>query len=671
MEEEGENSKKQTEPVKKQKGIIRRHPFIFVYTILIIIILLITSGAKLWLYVQFLLGNDTLLQLSSDKHEIFLSNGEEEKVTFSVNIRYNLFCKASCTYKFEDLSSGELIDENNFTLLSSVPLAKQYSIKQNKMMVGQDYYRFSIECISKKTAFCDTKEEKTIRNNLVIINYNWSETDKEYVDELKSKLNNLSYEISILEKNSKIFKEILSKANEKILIEISENKTDRFSSSLKEDKEILENIDEQWNNQDFDSVENEIKTLKEFVINTREEFINLNQTIIQPVYEYNNLIDRLNRTRENIINISKNYDLNESENSQFNVLISEFGDAVEKFSAKNSIENKSVIVFEIEEKIDEFKPETISEPANSGSLHTIPEITSGKIYPENVSVEQFVFDEPNPMCCVFQKCYKCCVDKTCKNINYPILILHGHSFYEELSAEFHFDVFNNMQKKLEQDNYLDVGIISMYNNYSYSFQKIPVPLTIKSSYYYDVLKQEDNFIVQTRSESIDSYATRLKDIIQYTKEKTGKEKITIVAHSMGGLAIRRYIQLFGNGDIDKVILIAVPNNGIEGNVADYCSVFGGDLECEDMKKGSLFLKRLNIAGMSYPRIYNIIGDGCNMEVKLGDGVVTKENAYLNGAENYYINGTCKGVTKIFHTEMLDVKEYPEMYEMINRILNSD
>ena len=199
------------------------------------------------------------------------------------------------------------------------------------------------------------------------------------------------------------------------------------------------------------------------------------------------------------------------------------------------------------------------------------------------------------------------------------------------------------------------------------------PVTVKVSYYYDAFRKEDRYVVvPTKSESIDTYALRLKDIMELVKERTGKPKVNIIAHSMGGLVARRYIQIFGAGDVDKLIMVATPNKGISGPVGDYCSLVGENRECSEMQENSLFINKLNDP-LSQPaniKIYAIIGQGCKMKLGDGDGIALSKNAEMENAEIFKINGTCSSLFgENLHTEILNIDKYPETYSIIKGILN--
>lgn len=280
------------------------------------------------------------------------------------------------------------------------------------------------------------------------------------------------------------------------------------------------------------------------------------------------------------------------------------------------------------------------------------------------------FEEQLPKCCVFGECNTCCLTQTCKDNSstFPVVFLHGHAIDKATSAEYSLEGFNKIQERMEQDGYLNAGTVTLY-----SLRDIPpgiwgmprVPLTIRASYYFDVFGQPENYVVvQTKSENIDTYSVRLKELIDLIKYKTGKPKVNIIAFSMGGLVARRYMQIFGTEGVNKVILVATPNKGIVGGIANYCPIVGENLECRDMDSKSLFINKLNREPVPDAKIYNIVGTGCKMKEGLGDGTVLEQNALLDGAENYLINGTCPSLAVPLHLTIRDIDLYPEVYDII-------
>ncbi|MEM3127218.1 MAG: alpha/beta fold hydrolase [Candidatus Woesearchaeota archaeon] len=285
--------------------------------------------------------------------------------------------------------------------------------------------------------------------------------------------------------------------------------------------------------------------------------------------------------------------------------------------------------------------------------------------------------DPNPpICCLFGECKSCC-ENECENKEemFPVLFIHGHAFNEANTPEFSMNAFTKIQRKMQDDGFINAGELDVtldpeevpYGEWGRSGR----PVTGRASYYY--IRSYDlgvYTLVAQKSERIENYALRLKEIIDLLKHRTGTNKVNIVAHSMGGLVAREYLSLFGGNDVNKIILINTPNHGISENAAKKCKLFGSIKECEDMTQGSVFLKRLNAKKLPDVKLYVIRSIGCKMEGnKEGDGVVIGENAYLEEANNHVIEGKCTDAfNSNLHTNVLDIDLYPKTYEIIKEIL---
>ena len=301
--------------------------------------------------------------------------------------------------------------------------------------------------------------------------------------------------------------------------------------------------------------------------------------------------------------------------------------------------------------------------------------------PENLTyniksqIGTLLSDNP-PVCCVFGDCKPCCNDDTCRNDpkTFPIILLHGHSVLKDNSVEYSLDAYNKIQHKLQEDGYINAGILSLYSlqdgieegKWGLSGK----PVAVKVSYYYDSFKKgEEYIVVPTKSETIDTYSVRLKELVEAVKKLTGKPKVNIIANSMGGLVARRYIQIFGDDSVHKLIMTGTPNKGVVGDVRDLCPLLGENLECRDMQENSLFLNVLNDPNRqpSNVKMSIIAGSGCEMSGKDGDGIVLLDNALIPNAKQFIVKGKCE-FGKYFHTEMLNVDKYPEVYKNIKEIL---
>jgi pimeloyl-ACP methyl ester carboxylesterase len=61
--------------------------------------------------------------------------------------------------------------------------------------------------------------------------------------------------------------------------------------------------------------------------------------------------------------------------------------------------------------------------------------------------------------------------------------------------------------------------------------------------------------------TIDDYATVVHHAVEQLIKETGKEKIIVLAHSMGGLVARSYIREYGDVHVAKIITLGTPHYG--------------------------------------------------------------------------------------------------------------
>jgi len=309
---------------------------------------------------------------------------------------------------------------------------------------------------------------------------------------------------------------------------------------------------------------------------------------------------------------------------------------------------------------------------NISFVETISNIT---IYP----AIQNELTENLPKCCVYGECDVCCVSEECQNDPslYPIVLIHGHSLLRATSPEPLLDIFNRIQYNMQKEGFINAGTVQFdfnLSNYEEGDWGISgSPISTKASYYYDYFYSLGHYIHITKNvDNIDTYAIRLNEIIKLIQYRTGKSKVNIIAHSMGGLVARRYLQIFGDDSLEKIVLIGTPNHGITGNVKNFCRVFGEKRECEDMYAGSVLITKLNDPSYSIEnvKIYTISGKGCDTDGFDGDGVVQFENSILNYAKSYTINGSCYDTYgKALHNDLLDPYMYPELNDYIKEILS--
>lgn len=640
-----------------KKEIKKKSKFFIILILLAAIIALLFFSTRIYLAVNLLLGNDIVVKFSADNDNINLKHGESKNIGFEAYILTNPLCSAECSIKFEDLSSGKIIDTESFILKPAITKAKEYSLTADKTGKGQDLYRFNIKCTGVKTFWCHTSEINRTRSAIITVNYDLNDDEKELKNSSKLKIEKIIQNTNSI--NARIESLDLTISN------LSSIGPSIFKKELNEIKILEEeynysafNLKKEWENQNYDLFPPK-NAIYEIVPSGLElKLDELNSSLSQNISLYNQLIDNLTVLRQNLEQLNSLNLSNESLIQRDNAIIL-FNNAIDSFNNLSSVNEKESIVSNIS------LPLLANEENESNILNELIYQVPSKLQIINIQPIQIgiIFKEPLSRCCLFGKCDACC--ENCPDNNYPVLFIHGHSFNQGISAEYSLETFQEMQQRLEEDSYLNAGSI-LIGEQNKIWSLFNSPLTVRASYYFDLYKNPaESSIIQTKSDSLDTYALRLRDIITTAKTKTGKNKVILVAHSMGGLVARQYINIFGSDSIDRLILIGTPNNGIDSNIQKFCTIIGESLECRDMAKDSLFINKLNYEPLPNMPIYNIIGTGCKMSNETGDGIVLKSSAYLKGAKNYEINGTCNDLKfEFLHSEMIYPEKYPEVYKIV-------
>lgn len=269
------------------------------------------------------------------------------------------------------------------------------------------------------------------------------------------------------------------------------------------------------------------------------------------------------------------------------------------------------------------------------------------------------------------------------NIDFPVIFIHGHSpsevkGYSPTSLE-------EFQDKLAEQGYEDMGIM-LPSDYPpkltkgiWSGKKVSVIMT----YYANKYDKLGGVVGPDDNQRITTYSQRLRDVVEVVKHNTGKNKVIIIAHSMGGLVSRSYIKYYGGLDsVDKLVTIGTPNHGTYGAVAFGCdTILAGrnpTPECEDMNANSDFLIKLNANDETPSNIkyLTIIGknkklDSCP-DKGYTDNVICAASVYLYGAENYYYDDFSPNysLTNSLHTAFVSPSKAPDVYNKIISFLKS-
>lgn len=671
--------------MKHLKKLWHRHRFLFITLLIVLAALLIFLGIKISLYAYFLLGNDTIIKVEADKEDLFLVRGEEGVVKIKASVTTNPFCTARCDYSFRDISRELYVDKDVSVLRPGMPLEKEYILKVLKLGSGQELYRFEMSCTSVNTWLCHTEEGMmTTRSILISVNYDLSDEDKEQKAIVKSELESLTARLETVLGEKAWLDETLSNLNKTLTIENLEKVSNNIGARISKTRQDLLSFKELFKQDKHSLLVSSIPGLEEDITKTELVVEDLKANTEDLLTSYNFFVDELANVRGKLNEFRDSMPEDGLFITSLNQTVNDFNKAAKIINEKNSLEEKEEALNITSESIDNLSlslQELTSLPLSNITITGLEETYLGKTelaetyLPINLGI---IFEDSQPQCCLFRDCKPCCTSSECNNDaeTYPVMLVHGHAVSEGVSAEYSLEGFTKIQEKLEEDGYLNAGVITLYSPQAVTsglWGLSGKPVVVRSSYYFDVFQEapENYVVVQTKSESIDTYAIRLKELVDVVKYRTGKPKVNLVAFSMGGLVARRYVQVFGDEDVNKLILIGTPNNGVVGEVATVCPLLGSELECRDLTEGSLFLNKLNRASKPSIPVYTLVGTGCDMGEGEGDGTVLEDHAIIPWAENHIIQGVCSGKFEPLHLDLLNPELYPEAYKTIVKILKED
>ncbi len=655
-----------------------RNKFLVVVIILFLLVAIALVGSQVYLYAKFALGSDLLVRLSADKDNIFFGDNPIENVTFKVSVTMNPFCTAECQYEFFDISRGNVIENGSFNMTSIFSKYKTYILDRGDSTQSQVLNKFNVICKTKRARFCYTSGEEIKRTTLITLNYDLNQEENKFKNDSKEEIVSLNRDIYILDTKINNSGINLNKMNNSLDTELFLEQLNILSDNFFWIKDSPIKLKELWEAQNFLELAVELPKIKNKVQNIALTEDNLNSGIFSNISFYNNLAGNITILKQLLKNLYLLNLTNESCQELDNEIIN-FNENIETFLKKSDLKEKELIFENISSEVNEVY-ENYQEDNNYVCSHphsisntNITQIEIISVVNESIPIPTIYFNEKEYLCCFYGKCERCC-DENCTQKNYPIIFLHGHSVNKALPADYSLDTFAKIKKRLEYVNYIDAGaiVISQLDEQKGLLGRINNPIEVTASYYFDSYKEEngEELIVPSKTDSIDTYAIRLNDIIKLIKYRTNKDKVIIVAHSMGGLVTRKYAEIFGGGDIDKAILIDTPNHGIDEKIKNSCSLLGPEAACNDMDKNSIFINKLNNANPPEFPIYNIIGVGCYMGDETGDGIVRNSSQYLSYAINYYIEGNCDELSfRFLHQEILDPDKYPQILEIISETIS--
>lgn len=166
-----------------------------------------------------------------------------------------------------------------------------------------------------------------------------------------------------------------------------------------------------------------------------------------------------------------------------------------------------------------------------------------------------------------------------QKIPYPIIFVHGlvgdsytwNTFTDDLDLFYGFTYGGNMNFCLNYDgNTSNANFTSDYKDFTNLGNLIP------GDYYYvnfdvdangNAYFGDANNPIASNQSAIYKQGWAIKDAIKHVLQKTGRDKVVLVGHSMGGLAAREYLQNSniwqpdGKHHVAKLLTIGTPHGG--------------------------------------------------------------------------------------------------------------
>jgi len=677
---------------KSKKKKIQKHKILFIGIVSFLVILFFIT--LLGLRISFLINDDLTIRLTPLDKSIITTYDKASNLTFEFENDNSVFCKSSCNYEFFDLSKDKTLDSNSFTLPSKSKVVRSYQIIPSNYGSGQDIYSFQVSCHNIKTILCTTDEKEHIKSSFITLSYDVSEEERIKIIDINLNLNSFLDKAKQIEKSlqeiSQLFDRTYARTSHTILKPETffiEDQIKIINNSFQGIVNTTTSMARFWDTNQYlllsnllnESTANIEKTLQ--ITNATAQDLDL------LINEYNSIASELETLLDNssiIDDLTLYYGRNN--NTELEIQASSF---------KANLTNLSLSFYTTYYTSQEFKEEigllwtqlnqfdisnlTLVKSSLSEQLNIVLPQTDTTVNLTFISVLPDEIKEKEPLCCVFGECRQCCTTESCRSDPklYPIILVHGHALNKKTSPETSLESFAKIQKNLQEEGIINAGQIDLQNIESIppgEYGRSGIPISVRASYYYIHYYDIGNYQIRTqKSERIENYALRLQEVISIVKERTGAQKVNIIAHSMGGLVTREYLRIFGDDNVYKAILIATPNYGVSGRTKDICNFLGSKRECEDMSEGSVFLKRLNQAKPPQKtKIYTIAGLGCPIEGEESDGLVKYESVPLPYAQNFNITGKCTDILKSnLHDEMLEPDKYPEVYEIVKDILKEN
>lgn len=129
--------------------------------------------------------------------------------------------------------------------------------------------------------------------------------------------------------------------------------------------------------------------------------------------------------------------------------------------------------------------------------------------------------------------------------------------------------------------------------------------------------------------SFEQQGRELQTIVKKILDLTGESKIILVGHSMGGLAVRSYLQLFKAENVEHAVFVATPHQGSELANADskVLEVFYNLAKSRNLSRNSMAVKSMAPSGPAILELNSFSKNPISPDTKLTTIIVEDTSSF--------------------------------------------
>lgn len=128
---------------------------------------------------------------------------------------------------------------------------------------------------------------------------------------------------------------------------------------------------------------------------------------------------------------------------------------------------------------------------------------------------------------------------------------------------------------------------------------------------------------------LDNYAASIHRAIEDLRQRSGATQVTLICHSMGGLAARTYLRQYGVRLVRRVITLSTPHQGT------WFARCGFGFNAQQMRSGSPYLAQLARDSARHAELFTCVGS-CDDNLIIPRTSLWMKGKGMEGAENIVV-----------------------------------